>query len=1074
MDHIQLARFHRPAAPQVSCNGACKSAFEPTDTAASVHLGGISSLPQPRPPLTSRTIVPFELPALARLKGDLFESFDALSQNRLNAGHLAVLKRHYGTIKPLLSQVVALLEKGVAVDLSREDWDTVLQNKPQLLSRVPAELLDSDDLYVAACAARYGQSEIVQQIPEHRRQAVYARVCEKSPSFIKHIPAHDRTPALCRKVFEKDWSQFIWLPEEDKTEAFYCSLCQQHPDALWMMDPKKRSREACLQACAVDGRVLKYVPQRHRGREIYETACKQRARAFRDMPEEEQCLYPDIVAAVCKKQGDLLEYVCPRLHSEQLFEDAINSDPQALQWVPEARRSAKLCELACKKSGLALEWVPEEQRNSHICKIALAADSDATKAVVYLPDDLLTEELMKWACQSISSVGFSTLEDGRNSRLLAERAVDKPYASDIFRILIDDKRLFFLLEDIPAHEYTLARCQRSCHHDSYDPEEIPERHICSELLFGDCKQIFGLQLHERALALMPEEEYESFLHLSAVEDSFKQVALLTWPQLPGRLKKRLASFLAATGTPLPTRVLPGAESLRSVESPLAYQLNAPYLPELLAVCHTEHGYTPTNRAYGLHFQNYLDEQLELCHTLPRPTGADAPRLNDAKDKLGNRTVKVREGEKVYHYKFQRQKESLASLLTEGFVHAYRVQQRSGPWSKLCSDLPSDPRFFELDEPFWPDDINSWKDQPEIGVRPDGSRYINVYRYTATDDYSHYAHKADEGTQHPYLRPEEGILKACYDMGVFAGMGLPLTSTLPAFHNTHEKRSWIFLHAAFQRVLHQQAGCLGAWNSTATEHPDIGVSGLRDVGDFEPFGRIDSLFDRDSERGMRGHQPVAAGQRLAFANTLGENLITAILLRARLRQNAPDYHYRNNKEVERTALFVRDACHHLLAGMQAQNGRPLTTDNSLACAVMGLTAEQYCDWSRDTAREILYWTAAQPDSETIKQAALTGQPLPDCYARDINSTGRPSALLYPQDFEPEKNVVYPDHFFNSEGQLNLGAHNAAFPLATLINGLTKMAAGVIRRPKLPTAQPEPESMEWASVKAPLCQDSCRIF
>ena len=1061
MNSTQLKRAYVSPLPfiennQPPCNKKCKR----IDT---VHGHPIDSAPdhsQKKSPLTSRTIMPSKRSALAGLKMLLFEAFSALSCNRLKAAHVTVLKRHYGTVEPLLSQVLALLNSGEKIDLNRDDWTTILKERPQLLCRCPAELLDDDDLYAVACVASCGGADILRQLPDNRRQAIYTKACEKHPSFIKDMPPCDRTPTLCRMAFEDNWQLCAYLPEEDQTEAFYRSLCQQFPTVLCYMPEEKKTRELCLQACAAMGSLLGEVPLRHRDRDMYETACNQSATAFLYMSEQEQLLYPDICTQACQKEVPLLRNVSCHLHSEQLFEDVIKSNPLALQWVPKEHRSPKLCELACKKNGRALEWVPDTERNRFICEMALAADCDAIKAVAHLPDDLLTEGLMKSACEAMACSNRSIITDKRDSQLLVARAAGKPYASEIYRILVDDKNMLYLLPEIPEHERTLARCSAGLRNDSFKTEWIPNGHIGSELLFGHGKRVAGFDIQARALALMPGKEYESFLYLSALENSCKQIELLTWPALPTWLKSRLARFLATTGFSLPTGVLPGAESLHSTASPLTYSLDGLFLPELLAVCHTAHGYTPGNRAYGLHFQDFLKEQLQRHQTLPSPAAADLFRLKHGKDKLGNRTVKVREGEKVYHYKFQRQKESLATLLTEGLVHAFRAQQHSGPWSKLCSDLPADPCFFELDEPYWPTDIESWNDKPEMGQRPNGSRYINVYRYTATDDYSHYAHKADNGTAYPYRRPEEGLLKACYDMGIFAGMGLPLTSTLPAFHNDMEGRSWAFLHGVFHCDQHEQAGRLIAWNSSATEHPDIGVSGLRDVGDFEPFGHIDSLFGRDQN--MRMKQPEAVGQRLALANTLGENLVTAILLRARLRQKSSDYYYRNEDEVDRTALFIRDAFHHLLAGMQALRCRPQSTDNSLACTVMGLTAEQYHDWSRDTARELLYWTAEQPDNEALKKAALTGQPLPDCYARDLIMTGRPSTLLYPQAPPLGEEFVYPDDFQDSSGHLNLGAANATFPLTTLLNGLTKMAGGVIQHRELLSAQPGPESMEWESV------------
>ncbi|WBA80845.1 hypothetical protein [Endozoicomonas sp. GU-1] len=91
------------------------------------------------------------------------------------------------------------------------------------------------------------------------------------------------------------------------------------------------------------------------------------------------------------------------------------------------------------------------------------------------------------------------------------------------------------------------------------------------------------------------------------------------------------------------------------------------------------------------------------------------------------------------------------------------------------------------------------------------------------------------------KPEQGILDACHDAGFLASMGLILTSMLPAFHNTVSTRRWIALHNAFNERNGVHPGTFGAWNTDATGKPDLGYCGIRDIGDYEFFGQIKSLF-----------------------------------------------------------------------------------------------------------------------------------------------------------------------------------------------------------------------------------------
>ena len=189
-------------------------------------------------------------------------------------------------------------------------------------------------------------------------------------------------------------------------------------------------------------------------------------------------------------------------------------------------------------------------------------------------------------------------------------------------------------------------------------------------------------------------------------------------------------------------------------------------------------------------------------------------------------------------------------------------------------------------------VKKFPDEVEIVKEDNGQSFIHGFSYTAPQDYSTYAYRADSGSNPPHNKPEQGILNACHDAGYMASMGLILTSMLPAFHDTGSSRRWVALHNAFNQRNGVHPGTFGAWNTDATGKPDFGHSGIRDIGDYELFGQIKSCLQQEDTKDYI--HPASATQNLALANAICENILAALLLRSRLRQQFEDYHYQNDQ------------------------------------------------------------------------------------------------------------------------------------------------------------------------------------
>ena len=525
------------------------------------------------------------------------------------------------------------------------------------------------------------------------------------------------------------------------------------------------------------------------------------------------------------------------------------------------------------------------------------------------------------------------------------------------------------------------------------------------------------------------------------------------------------------------------ESLYSVESPATFTIDNPFLGGL------------KQTVYGNQFNfclNPASEEIQqyLAGSIPcsfsDSTGEIKVILKNLENEsiCGGRTFKGFYMGQCYYFKIQRKEESLETLAREGLMHRLCHSQVEGVSLLLKSEVPEFVSWFQIKQSELPALHNGFADELEIDSSGDNPR-VNVYCYRASPEYSHYAHTPidKDDLKVSLERSEEGFLKAAWDIGKLCSVGLIPTSTLPAFHDTGSKRRWLALAALLSGHTDRGIpGCFGAWKTTATDKPDFGVTGLRDIGDTEGYGRIHSYFNyRDAEKQLR---PNTVNQRIALCNSITENLLAMVLVRARLRQHCKGYHYRNPEAIKATMDFIQNSAEQLLKGLFDQGDHPATDLQS----VLKISTDHYQNWLRRSAREILYWTALQPGeqgfialarvpksrvslstaldrykgclgsrglsshSSEAKDSNFTPY---DCYSVHVNDTRRFCPELYPSMAETS-NVTFPDDFININDKLNLGLGNNSFPLVSLMKGYTLLCdrvfskdnSGLLKEERLP--------------------------
>ena len=971
-------------------------------------------------------------------KRALHAALTALAENRDLAAHLHTLREYYGSLTWLAPRLEKTVREHPELLRCERDWIDVLKEHPHLLDRVPSLFL-TDTLYATVIVSARTCADLPPSMPVARKKSICALACATSCGLlIEGVPNAYKTPELYTVACAKFTYMFNCVPDKYRSAELCAMVFNSAPQLFAHLAKSQRSPQLARLACKKNGLMLAFVEPSERTPSLCHLACQAHGQALPHVPATVLRRHPELYTIACGSDGRALQWVPKERHSATLYRIAARSHPDALPLLLKIFRDngsldgcdtllllKELYACACLHSGAALRHVPLPYRTAELCFMAFNAPAGHLEAFAAIPVELRSQKMYERVCAE-ESKWLANLPAHINHQPLDRIAA--AHAGSVALLYIR-----------PARR-TPAVCKAALYRDAMCMELVPEQHLNLELLLA-WEENWSADLLRRARTVLCDAQLSLFVTLMVCRNSQIQTQILTCADLPWPIKADVIRFLTNGEAPCALERQHGFEALQSRNMPLRWQMPNRGAYTLLKACYQD--YEPPQRQAGRAVEEFIAAQLSTFRSCRRLPKGQQPDLCHRGQLKGGRTVKVDEGETALYYKFQKQGESLTTLVREGLMHRYRKEHPDSLMARLVSDLPRDPVFFELDEQNWPADLNEWPDVPKKLSR-DGRRYINIYRYRASADYSRYAHQPDSGSHNPYQKPEAGILAACHDMGLFAAHGLALTSLLPAFHDSETGRGWLLLHSLLgYRPFGALPGTFGAWNTEATEFCDIGYSGLRDVGDFEPFAAIDSLFGKKDV--SRWAQPLPVRDRLAFINTACENLLAAVLVRARLRQQSPDYHFDNDVAVAETATFVGEVCRQFLIGMGGQKD-----SRELVQSVLKVDSADVQAWLDRSASEILYWTAAQPDYDSPDTPAFAKDDRlwdhADCYALHLRRTGKLSAKLYPDDvYRPTKR--YPEDFHNRDKRLNLGANNTVFPLVSLVKGFMQLGVGLLSSPEL---------------------------
>ena len=875
----------------------------------------------------------------------------------------------------------------------------ILQNRIDLVMQickqnqiVPADLSlneRNDDLYRIVCANCY---EGLESIPKQWRTPELCHLaCEFEAENIKYAPASGITPELCENVCRRDGNLLQYIPESFKTHELCLLAYEENPSSLkfFSSDPENTAFLASTCRDKEPAWILENTPDFFKTEAHVEDGSKGKSEQW------------------------LLQHLPDRYKNYDLCLKACVTDGKLLKHVPTEKKTPELCEKSCKNSFSAFHFVPEHMADTWIYDYF----NEKMQDIKDLPAPLLDKQL----------IAMHVRDHG-----------------------LKDIKAF------PEHLISRELCWNACRKRYDDLAHVPEKYLCPEFIHLTIDCLPPEQIHIAFKYCRTREDFHSVIRRCIPRGIEYQLACLTDKLIPEELKLEIIKYIKGDASPAPVsgffaEFKADHYLLSDKQNPLQFSIPNRFLIELLHNAYQTTDFEPHDRKAGLELEHYIKErsQTTFRHQLINPKLFTQARV------VGGRTLQITQDGTTY-FKFQREGESAQELAKEGLTYQF-LEEHLKYKKRFKSTLPTLNDFYCLPLDVLPEETKKFDDKLKI-IFIKGDPHVNVLSFTAPSDYSTYAHTPEavhvtkgssiKSSSTACKKPEQGNLNACHDIGVLFSMGIVLTSTLPAYHNTESKNLWhMFMAATGYGDSHEHPGTFGAWNTDATSRPDFGWQGIRDIGDNELFGAIESRFLK-SKNDCRKTHPESVSQRLALANAIAENMLAANLLRARLRQQFSDYHYKNTAAIEQTKDFIASTLNQFLAGV-ATASTPTTLKQrpeSLLQAALAVNDDDYQTWLTRAATEVVYWTARQStEAPPVPVESGSHYDYKDCYAEDYKK-GRLCQELFPEDDRIQGKRDFRSDFYNCNQKLNLGRNNCSFPLLSLCNGLTRMCASIFTQSK----------------------------
>ena len=201
--------------------------------------------------------------------------------------------------------------------------------------------------------------------------------------LLGYLPVEERTEDLCKLALTNTPLALEFVPKEfrQRFAGNYYAVLWADPMALAWLDRDEQTVERCIDAF----KLLKalFVNQGH------QTVPTE---AIRDILACVYTLTPEIYEYAVRCNGCILERFCDYRDNPTVCLAAVETTPDAIEWVAPEAQTPAVCLAAVRANGLLLEHIADSKQTREICEAAVR--QAGARALTFVEEEFLTPDLL--------------------------------------------------------------------------------------------------------------------------------------------------------------------------------------------------------------------------------------------------------------------------------------------------------------------------------------------------------------------------------------------------------------------------------------------------------------------------------------------------------------------------------------------------------------------------------------------------------------------------------------------------------------------------------------------------------
>lgn len=349
---------------------------------------------------------------------------------------------------------------------------------------------------------------------------------------LSFIPEERYTQLLCDMAILGNGDNIRSAPENLRDDEIITSSLCKYGEALQYLPDEKKTFENCLAAASGDHYALHFVPEKFLTKDLCRIVVQTGAKMYEAFETSdsiailEKIPYPDIVTdgiallephlntdkllKVIEENTACLKYIPNSYKTQNFYNQAVNLNGWALEYVPEQMKTKEMC-LAAKDAfpdlgyahlgivshvpypDVALEFLKDAKGNIDVHEVfnairkdilnnetvetAISLDPNCFK---YVPDELKTEDICKQAIKELAAWGE-----------VFDHIPGKVMTDEIYKFSVDtfEVALSWIPEEKRTYEMCKSAVTRDCDLLQFVPEQMKTHEICKIALDNSDKII---------------------------------------------------------------------------------------------------------------------------------------------------------------------------------------------------------------------------------------------------------------------------------------------------------------------------------------------------------------------------------------------------------------------------------------------------------------------------------------------------------------------------------------------------------------------------------------------------------